>query len=77
MLLEHKGLKRVGTVLGKSLLVGILVVQTHPQSKGVVSAPQRIATGVPELSCRIFRLSSPPPGILVYTDDLIVTPNVD
>ena len=29
VLLEHKGLKRVGTVLGKSLLVGILVVQTH------------------------------------------------
>jgi hypothetical protein len=34
VLLEHKGLKRVGTVLGKSLLVGILVVQTHLQSKG-------------------------------------------
>ncbi len=32
---------------------------------------------LPELSCRIFRLSSPPPGILIYTDDLIVTPNVD
>ena len=34
VLLEHKGLKRVGTVLGKSLFVGILVVQTHLQSKG-------------------------------------------
>ena len=43
----------------------------------------RLSTGsvwsnlLPELSCRIFRLSSSPPGILVYTDDLIVTPNVD
>ena len=43
----------------------------------------RLSTGsvwsnlLPELSCRIFRLSSSPPGILVYTDDLIVTHNVD
>ena len=28
---------------------------------------------LPELSCRIFRLSSPAPGILVYADDLIFT----
>ena len=32
---------------------------------------------LPELSCRIFRLSSPAPGILVYTDDLILTSYAD
>ena len=32
---------------------------------------------LPELSCRIFRLSSPAPGILAYADDLIFTSYVD
>ena len=34
-------------------------------------------SNLPELSCRIFRLSSPAPGILVYADDLIFTSYVD